>query len=76
MAWIGLSAHALCAMIKDKQRNGGRDFAALTTHVSEDKLVAWGWNPGGDRAPVPVARDEFIAKFRQWATAGGPCPND
>jgi hypothetical protein len=76
MAWIGLSPRALCEMIKDKQRNGGRDFAALIAHVSEDKLVAWGWNPGGDRAPVPVPRDVFVAKFKQWAAAGGPCPYD
>jgi hypothetical protein len=31
MAWIGLSPGALCEMIKDRQRNGGRDFAALIT---------------------------------------------
>ena len=76
MAWIGLSPRALCEMIKDKQRNGGRDFPALITHVSEDKLVAWGWNPGGDRTPVSVPRDVFLAKFKEWAAAGGPCPND
>ena len=76
MAWIGLAPRALCEMIKDKQRNGGRDFAALITHVSEDKLVAWGWNPGGDRAPVSVPRDVFVAKFKQWAAAGGPCPSE
>jgi len=76
MAWIGLSPRALCEMIKDKQRNGGRDFPALITHVSEDKLVAWGWNPGGDRTPVSVPRDVFLAKFKEWAAAGGPCPYD
>jgi len=76
MAWIGLSPRALCEVIKDKQRNGGRDFAALITHVSEDKLVAWGWNPGGDRAPVSVPRVVFVAKFKEWVAAGGPCPSD
>ena len=76
MAWIGLSPGALCEMIKDKQRNGGRDFAALITHVSEDKLVGWAWSPGGDRTPVSVPRDVFVAKFREWAAAGGPCPSD
>ena len=74
MAWIGLWPAALCELIKDKRRNGGRDFAALTTHVSEDKLVLWGWTPGGARAPVSVPHDEFVAKFKQWAAAGGPCP--
>lgn len=76
MAWSGLPPRAVCEMIKDKRRNGGRDFAALITHVSQDKLVGWGWNPGGDRDPVPVPRDVFVAKFKEWAAAGGPCPND
>ena len=76
MAWFGLSPAALCEMVKDKRRNGGRDFAALIAHVSEDKLVLWGWNPGGDRAPVSVPHDELVAKFKQWAAAGGPCPSD
>ena len=35
-------------------------------------LVPWGWHPGGTRAPVP--HDELVAKFKQWAAAGGPCP--
>ncbi|RJG13998.1 hypothetical protein D3879_12525 [Pseudomonas cavernicola] len=74
MAWIGLPANELCEIIKDKSRNGDRDFAALIKHVSEDKLVLWGWNPGGTRAPVPVAHDEFVAQFKLWADAGGPCP--
>jgi hypothetical protein len=76
MAWIGLSPARLCAMIQDKTLNGGRDFDALIRHVSEDALVLWGWNPGGTRAPVPVPHAEFVAKFRQWAAAGGPCPDD
>lgn len=74
MAWIGLSPAALCEMIKDKKENGGRDFEALTQHVSEDSLVLWGWRPGGERAPVAVPHDQFVAKFKQWAAAGGPCP--
>lgn len=74
MAWYGLSPKALCEMIKDRKRNGGRDFAALITHVSTDKLVLWGWNPGPGRAAVSVPHDEFVARFKQWADAGGPCP--
>lgn len=74
MAWIGQSAPALCAMIKDTSRNGGRDFEALYNHIDKDKLVLWGWNPGGSRAPVPVPHDEFAAAFKTWADAGGPCP--
>ncbi|MCY1391340.1 hypothetical protein D3C76_339750 [compost metagenome] len=74
MAWIGLPADQLCQMIKNKAENGDRDFAALLTHVRDDKLVLWGWNPGGNRAPVSVPHDEFVAQFKRWADAGGPCP--
>lgn len=74
MAWIGLSAPKLCALIKDRRSNGDRDFAALIKHVSEDKLVLWGWAPGGERAPVPVPHPQFVAAFKTWADAGGPCP--
>jgi len=76
MAWIGLSSAALCEMIKDKKANGGRNFEALTKHVSEDSLVLWGWHPGGKREPVSVAHDVFVARFKQWAAAGGPCPGE
>ncbi|WP_223569534.1 hypothetical protein [Pseudomonas sp. BF-R-26] len=74
MAWIGLPADKLCAMIKDRSSNGDRDFAALIKHVSEDKLVLWGWRPGEGRAPVPVPHDIFVTQFKLWADAGGPCP--
>lgn len=74
MVWIGLPADKLCAMIKDRSSNGDRDFAALIKHVSDDKLVLWGWNPGVGRAPVPVPHDIFVTQFKLWADAGGPCP--
>ncbi|TDR44976.1 hypothetical protein DFR29_105159 [Tahibacter aquaticus] len=74
MVTIGLSAPALCEMIKNKSENGGRDFAALLKHVSEDKLVLWGWEPGGNRVAVPVPHADFVAKFKLWSDAGGPCP--
>ena len=74
MEWIGLSAKETCEMIKDRSRNGDRDFAALLKHVAEDKLVLWGWQPGGHRAPVPVPHAEFVAQFKRWTDAGGPCP--
>ena len=75
MAWIGLSAAELCRMIPDESRNGGRDFDALLKHVSEDALVLWGWEPGAGRAPVAVPHDRFVAAFKTWAEAGGPCPD-
>jgi hypothetical protein len=76
MVFINLSPAELCAVVKDPKKNGGKDFAALIKHVDKDKLVLWGWHPGGNRAPVSVPHEEFVAKFKQWAAAGGPCPGD
>lgn len=75
MAWIGLPAAELCKVVKSKKSNGGKSFEELIHHVAEDKLVLWGWNPGGNRKPVSVPHAEFVAKFKQWAEAGGPCPD-
>jgi hypothetical protein len=74
MVFIGLSAGDLCRHLKDLDENGGMSLDALTRHVSEDKLVLWGWNPGAGRDPVAVPHAEFVGKFKQWAAAGGPCP--
>jgi hypothetical protein len=73
MVFIGLSSGDLCRTVKNKESNGGKDLAALLEHVSHDKLVLWGWNPGLGRDPVSVPHDEFVAKFKQWVDAGAPC---
>jgi hypothetical protein len=74
MVFIGLSSGDLCRSLKDPAKNGGRNFDVLIRHVSEDKLVLWGWSPGVGRAAVSVPHDEFVAKFKTWVAAGAPCP--
>ena len=74
MVFINLSAADLCATVKDSKRNGGKDLAALLEHVSHDKLVLWGWDPGVGRAPVSIPHDQFVAAFKTWTDAGAPCP--
>ncbi len=74
MVFIGLSSGDLCRTLKDKKANGGKDLAALLEHVSHDKLVLWGWNPGVGRDPVSIPHAEFVIKFKQWIAAGAPCP--
>jgi hypothetical protein len=54
MVFINLPPRALCEVLKDPKRNGGKNPEQLVHHVMEDKLVLWGWQPGGDRAAVPV----------------------
>lgn len=74
MGWEGLDDGALCATLKDSDKNGGRDVAALVEHMASDKLVLWGWDPGGKRTPVPTPHAEFVKQLEAWAGAGAPCP--
>jgi mono/diheme cytochrome c family protein len=74
MVWQGLSSPELCTLIKDPKRNGGRDGAGLVEHMNVEPLVLWGWAPGKDRTPVPLAHKDFVALMRAWVAAGMPCP--
>ena len=74
MGWQGLNDAELCATLVDKGKNGGKDIAALVEHMSNDKLVLWGWDPGGNRAPVSTPHPEFVTQLKAWASAGAPCP--
>jgi hypothetical protein len=76
MIWQGLTDAQLCRSIKDPKQNKNRNLDQLVEHLTQDKLVAWGWNPGEGRDPVPMPRDEFAAKVKQWRAAGAPCPPD
>lgn len=70
----GLSVGDLCRGLKDPEKNGGRDLAALLEHVSHDELVLWGWTPGGERTTPPLEHAAFVEAFTTWVEAGGPCP--
>ncbi len=74
MIFIGLDGAALCAGLKNRDENGGKDMDALIEHVAADKLVLWGWSPGEGRAPVAVPHADFVTAFTRWAEAGAPCP--
>jgi len=74
MIWEGLTDAQLCESIKDPKQNKGRNINQLVEHLTEDKLVMWGWNPGPGRTPVPIPHDEFSEKVKQWQAAGAPCP--
>lgn len=74
MAWQGKTLGQICTQIKDKERNGGKDMAALVHHMAEDELVGWGWKPGGNRTPAPGTQKQFGELIRAWADAGAACP--
>lgn len=73
LPFFGVPSAALCQQIKDPARNGGMDSAALRHHL-DDPLVAWGWDPGMARTPIPVPRETFLGAWETWASQGAPCP--
>ena len=74
MGWQGLNDADLCSALKDEKRNGGRSMAALIEHMGTDKLVLWGWAPGGKRDPVATPHATFVTQLKTWAAANAPCP--
>jgi hypothetical protein len=74
MVWEGLSTGDLCRMLKDPARNGNRAPESLVEHVETERLVLWGWNPGGRREPVPLPHKDFVEQMKVWVTGGAACP--
>jgi hypothetical protein len=74
MIWQGKSDGEICNQIKDPKQNGHRTVAQIVEHMTADKLVLWGWEPGEGRNPVSMGREEFAAKLKAWAAGGAPCP--
>ncbi len=74
MIFIGLNARDLCLTVKDPKRNGKRNMEDFVHHMAEDKLVDWGWHPGGDRKPVPISKEDTVSAVKAWVVAGAPCP--
>lgn len=74
MIWQGLTDRGICEQLKDPAQNGHRSLNDLIEHFGDDKLVAWGWNPGPGRAPVPMPREELVSKVKIWIAGGATCP--
>jgi len=75
MIWEGRTAGQICRQLKDPKQNNGKTVAQIVEHVTEDKLVLWGWNPGEGRTLPPMSHSEFAQKFQDWARFGAACPN-
>ena len=75
MIWEGKTPAQICAQIKDPKQNNGKTVAQIVEHVTADKLVLWGWNPGEGRTLPPLSHEDFAAKFQDWAKFGAACPN-
>jgi len=74
-AWQGKSLGDICRQIKDPARNGGKTLAQLHEHMAKDELVAWGWDPGEGREPVPGAQAQFGEIIQSWIDTGAACPD-
>ncbi len=70
----GKSLGEICEQIKDRKRNGGKSLEEIVTHMAEDTLVGWGWDPGGGRTPVPGTQQSFGDLMKAWADTGAVCP--
>ena len=71
MAWEGKSPGEICAQLKDRNRNGGRDLVLLHEHLAKDDLIAWGWNPGLGRQPVPGTQARLGELIQAWIDTRG-----
>lgn len=74
MAWQDKSLGDICRQLKDVERNGGRDLAALQEHIAKDDLVAWGWDPGEGRTPAPGTQQAAGDLVQAWIDSGAECP--
>jgi hypothetical protein len=74
MIWQSLTDKQICQQLKDPKQNGNRSVDRIVEHMAEDKLVGWGWNPGEGRTAIPISRETFASKVREWASKGAACP--
>jgi hypothetical protein len=74
MVFQGKTPKELAEQLKDPKRNGGKTLEQILQHVSEDKLVLAGWDPGDGRTKPPLSHAEFAAKMREWIEKGAAVP--
>ena len=74
MGWEGLNDAELGAILLDTTKNGNRTPEDLVKHMSEDALVLWAWEPGGERTVPPVSLDDFKTALQTWLKNGAKTP--
>jgi hypothetical protein len=74
MVFQGKTPRELALQMQDPKLNGGKTLDQILHHVSEDKLVLGGWNPGDGRTKPPLTHAEFVQKMRTWIENGAPAP--
>lgn len=74
MVWLDRTPAQICVQLKDPARNGNRTLVQIQDHLAHDRLVAWGWAPGADRAPAPGSQELAGALAQAWIDTGAECP--
>jgi hypothetical protein len=74
LVFQGKSPRELADQLKDPKRNGGKTLEQLIEHVTHDKLVLWGWEPGEGRTKPPLTHADFVKRFREWVEKGAASP--
>ena len=74
MVFQGKTPGELASQLKDPKRNGNKTLDQILHHVTEDKLVLGGWDPGDGRTKPPLSHDEFARKMREWVENGAAEP--
>ncbi|MEP6921608.1 MAG: hypothetical protein ABI967_10835 [bacterium] len=74
MIWEGKTPGQICRQMTDPKQNNGKSVAQIVEHVTSDKLVLWGWNPGDGRTLPPMSHEDFARNFQDWARFGAACP--
>ncbi len=74
--WFGKGSVEICNQLRDPERNGGRDYLELASHLDHDLILHWAWDPGGGREPAPYDLQTHVNDVLAWGVAGYPCEND
>ncbi|MFZ2237625.1 MAG: hypothetical protein WBP11_06725 [Dokdonella sp.] len=72
--WVGATSREIFLRLRNPKTNGGKNFAAVLHHFSDDILVAWGWQAGGNRTLPPLTQEQTTVAVKTWLDAGAPCP--
>ena len=75
MVFQGRTPRQLCEQLKDPEKSGHQTLDEFVEHLKHDKLVHWGWEPGGDRTTPPLGYEEFVDHAKIWVASGGVCPD-
>jgi hypothetical protein len=74
MVFQGKTPRQLAALLLDSTTNGNKTKADLMKHVTEDRLVLYGWNPGEGRKTPPLSHADFVKQFELWINNGAYLP--